>query len=80
VLDGSNDLFQITCLNSTTRNDLTIFSRWGQKVYHQADYDGRWTGIDSHGNDLPEGAYFWVLTYTQNGKEQTKKGYLTIIR
>ena len=80
VLDGSNDLFKITCLNSTTRNDLTIFSRWGQNVYHQADYDGTWTGIDNHGNDLPEGAYFWILTYTQNGKEQTKKGHLTIIR
>ena len=80
VLDGSNDLFKITCLNSTTRNDLTIFSRWGQNVFHQADYDGTWTGIDSHGDDLPEGAYFWILTYTQNGKESTKKGHLTIIR
>ncbi len=80
VLDGSNDLFKITCLNTTTRNDLTIFSRWGQNVYHQADYDGTWTGVDDHGDDLPEGVYFWILTYTQNGKEQTKKGHLTIIR
>lgn len=80
VLDGSNDLFTISCLNAASRNQLSVFSRWGRNVYNKTNYDGTWTGIDNQGNDLPEGAYFWVLKYTQNGKEFTKKGHLTIIR
>jgi len=80
VLDGSNDKFIITCLDPIARNDLSVYSRWGQLVFSQKNYDGTWTGIDNGGKSLPEGAYYWVLTYTENGKEFTKKGHVTIVR
>lgn len=80
VLDGSNDLFTITCLNTSSNNTLTVFSRWGRNVYSKSNYDGSWNGVDDDGNELPSGAYYWVLRYTQNGQDQTQKGHLTIIR
>jgi gliding motility-associated-like protein len=70
--DGKNDVFFIKNLDSNPNSQLTIFNRWGNEVYSNADYQNDWNG-----DDLPHGTYYYVLLL-QNGKDY--KGTLTIIR
>jgi gliding motility-associated-like protein len=81
--DGVNDEFKVEkCQFSNVR--LQIFSRWGEIVYQNSDYNSQWqgkTGDGTSGTDLPEGVYFYVLRALKaNGIEETTKGTVTILR
>jgi gliding motility-associated-like protein len=52
---------------------LTVFDRWGQRVYHSTDYQNNWQG-----DDLPSGVYFYSLDVGECIQEM--KGTLTILR
>jgi trimeric autotransporter adhesin len=79
--DGLNETFQINCLNLYQENNLRIFNRWGQLVFEQANYANDWTGINRLGEELPEGAYFFVFEYRdEQGAMQQMKGHITLIR
>ena len=79
--DGMNEEFQINCLNLYQDNTLQIFNRWGQLVYETDNYANDWTGVNRLGEDLPEGAYFFVFNYTdEGGSMQQLKGHITLIR
>ena len=71
----------IACIETLKDNHLEIYSRWGQKVFEVDGYENDWIGRDANGEPLPEGAYFFVLEYTNadNQREQ-EKGSITIIR
>ena len=78
--DGINDYFDITNLtpDSYPRNALVIFNRWGKKVYEKENYypdDDKWDG-----KGLPDGTYFYVLTYEGFIRKGEFKGSLTILR
>jgi gliding motility-associated-like protein len=60
--DGINDTFEVTGLDVLTDNELTVFNRWGQQVYHMAGYANQWDGRDNNGHALVDGTYFYVLT------------------
>lgn len=79
--DGLNEYFQINCLNLYLDNSLQVFNRWGQLVFEAEDYANDWTGINRLGEDLPDGAYFFVFQYTdEQGAAQQLKGHITLIR
>ncbi|MDG1158487.1 MAG: HYR domain-containing protein, partial [Flavobacteriales bacterium] len=64
--DGVNDTFEILGLEDYPGNVLTIFNRWGHKVFeaeeYQSDWDGTSQSILTIGSSyLPEGTYFYVL-------------------
>lgn len=74
--DGVNDTFEITGLSDYAANELTIFNRWGNTIYHKQGYLNDWTG-----NGLNEGTYYYVLQVKDNsGQSETYKGYLTLLR
>jgi len=73
--DGVNDAFEIPGLADYPDNELTIFNRWGNSVYHKKGYLNDWTG-----NGLNEGTYFYVLQVNDNGTVETYKGYITLLR
>lgn len=74
--DGANDKWRIIGLESYPQNEVSIFNRWGNMVYEKQNYDNDW---DAHG--LNEGTYFYVLKVTDsNGKVQSLKGYITVLR
>lgn len=74
--DGINDTFEITGLSDYPDNELTIFNRWGNTIYHKQGYLNDWTG-----NGLNEGTYYYVLQVKDNsGQSETYKGYLTLLR
>ena len=77
--DGFNDTWVIDGLETYRNSSLKVFNRWGQAVYsntgvYQNDWDGR-----RNGKDLPVGAYYYVITLNQDGKENIS-GDVTIIR
>ena len=80
--DGVNDLFVIVGLDQFPDNALTIFNRWGNKVFEQKPYDNNWGGEDAVGSFslgngvLPEGTYFYILTL--EGDESS--GYIYLNR
>ncbi len=81
--DGKNDVLFITCAE-TVNNKVEIFNRWGQMVFSVVNYDNNgivWEGETKNGAALPEGVYFYVMTYTDTqGVEQRIKGYVNLLR
>ena len=75
--DGNNDFFVIKGLETIGKASLTIFNRWGGRVYENDEYDNSWEGVDDKENPLPDDTYFYVLKPV-NGK--AIKGYLVIRR
>jgi gliding motility-associated-like protein len=86
--DGKNDIFVIRNIDFYPENTLSIYNRWGIEVYRVNSYgqndnffkgfsDGRFTV--SRDVELPEGAYFYTLTYKNTkGIEKNLSGYLYI--
>jgi gliding motility-associated-like protein len=76
-LDGNNDFFVIRGIETIGKTSLTVFNRWGARVFENDDYDNSWDGVDDKANPLPDDTYFYILK-----PEQSKviKGYLVIRR
>ena len=76
-LDGNNDFFVIKGIESLGETSLTIFNRWGARVFENKNYDNLWNGVDDKENPLPEDTYFYILNPE---KSKTLKGYVVIRR
>lgn len=89
--DGKNDLLLLEGIECYPNNSITIFNRYGEKVFEVSGYDNRSTvfngtstAMSNTNTTLPTGTYFYVLNYeygfeTNEGvsrKEQS--GYLYI--
>jgi len=74
--DGVNDFFEIVGLGLFAENELYVFNRWGNEVFHQNHYQNNWNG-----QHLEEGTYYYALRVKmENGQWETFKGYLTLMR
>lgn len=61
------------------KNKVTIFNRWGDKVFEISQYDNdtrRFEGKNDNGKDLPSGTYYYSIE--ASGKTHT--GYLSVKR
>jgi len=72
--DGQNDVWQVAMPDGVEKGDYTIFNRLGGKVF-EGDTNNPWDG-----SACPDGPYFYVLRYTQDGAEKVVKGAVTILR
>jgi gliding motility-associated-like protein len=68
--DGKNDQFEILGLPSGS--ELTVFNRWGNRVYESNDYDNLWAA-----SNIGDGVYYYGLKLP-DGKEYS--GWLQIVR
>lgn len=59
--DGINDRFEIRGIDAYPSNTLTVFNRWGDRVFLRRGYLGEWAGTDASGKPLPDGTYFFTL-------------------
>lgn len=76
--DGRNDVFRVLGGSSMLRNyRLSVFNRWGQKIFETADPSKGWTG---HLAD--PGAYVWYSTFKKAGNIKTTqmKGTVFLMR
>lgn len=80
--DGKNDLFVIKGLNGR-KAKLTVFNRWGNKVYENSEYDNTWNGFPNApgliiGNSkLPQATYYYIIEFQDKDKE-VKTGYVVL--
>ncbi len=82
--DNLNEIFliqYIDLLPETQKNTVSIYNRWGSKVFQVNDYNNTtnvFQGISENGSELPSGSYFYKIEYASGRKTET--GYLTLIR
>jgi gliding motility-associated-like protein len=76
-LDGNNDFFVIGGIETMGKTSLTVFNRWGARVFEKREYDNTWNGVDDRENPLPEDTYFYILKSEQY---KAVKGYVVIRR
>lgn len=69
TIDGANDVFEIA--NLLPQSQLTIYNRWGRKVFESDDYKNDWNG-----GQCSAGVYFFIL-HTPDGTDHS--GTITIL-
>jgi gliding motility-associated-like protein len=69
--DGQNESFVVTGLPANTQ--LTIFNRWGRRLYRQESYDQQWAGTG-----LAAGTYYYLLDGP--GLCRAIRGWVEIVR
>jgi gliding motility-associated-like protein len=81
--DGINDGFgpgPRTNLGNITGYSLTVFNRYGEKVFESNDPLAHWSGIYK-GKILANYSYTWVARYRYGTRPvQVKKGSVTVVR
>jgi gliding motility-associated-like protein len=79
--DEDNETFIINGIQFYPQNNLTVYNRWGNKVYQKSGYNNEWKGESNTSkvgsSALPVGTYFFVLEY---GKQRHKTGYVYLDR
>uniref|UniRef100_UPI0034D96000 HYR domain-containing protein n=1 Tax=Flavobacterium anhuiense TaxID=459526 RepID=UPI0034D96000 len=86
--DGINDFWEIDGITDYPENEVLIYSRWGDLVYHTKGYDNAtnvFSGIANKSrnlgaNQLPEGTYFFEIRVNQPHHFKKTKGYLVLKR
>ncbi len=81
--DGINDTWIIEGIGNYPANCITIFDKWGDKVYEQSGYKNDWQGKGRGSELLPDGTYFYIVQLNEAnhaGGENIFKGSLLIKR
>jgi len=68
--DGLNDYFVID--NLPANHELWVYNRWGNQVYHNANYQNEWSPPD-----ISTGVYFYILSPPCG---EPYKGTVTVVR
>jgi gliding motility-associated-like protein len=78
--DGLNDIFEIYG-SAVEEYDLTIFDRWGGKLFQSGNLKQHWEGKISTGQDAPQGAYVYMIVVKDHkGIEHEYRGTVTLLR
>lgn len=82
--DSKNESWIIENISTnpdTQSNTVTIYNRWGSKVWEGTNYDNdqvKFIGQTENGNELPSGTYFYKIEFISTGRTET--GYLALKR
>jgi|GEM_PF-1634910 len=69
--DGKNDNWQVGNLQYYPQNSLSVFDRWGKKVFEASPYQNSW------GSNAKPGTYFYQFNDGRTGK--VWKGWVEVI-
>jgi gliding motility-associated-like protein len=72
--DNLNDFFDLALLDVER---LSIFNRYGRKVYAQNNYTNQWFGQTDDGKELPSATYYYVIEFKSG---ESKTGWIYIMR
>ena len=80
--DGKNDFFVMKGISGKVVK-LTVFNRWGNKVYENNAYDNTWNGTPNvsgliiGSNKLPQGTYYYIVEF-EDGETKPINGYVVL--
>lgn len=80
--DGYNDTWRINFIEFYPDNEVFIYDRWGQRVYHKKGYDNS-DGWDAKyvGADMPVSTYYYVLKVNfEKSEDKVYNGPISIFR
>lgn len=66
--DNFNDFFWIGMIEYYPNNEVLVFNRYGQMIFNGKNYDNKkvfWDGT-FNGNKVPDGAYYYVIKFTDS--------------
>jgi gliding motility-associated-like protein len=72
--NGSNENFDLRLMDV---KKLTIFDRYGIKVFSKSNYTDEWKGQSDKGDELPSATYYYVIELNEG---QAKTGWIYLIR
>ncbi len=81
--DGKNEVYKPKGLSlGVSFYSMTIWDRWGEKVFETGDPDEGWNGSKNNtGQDLPVGVYMCVLQYRDaRNRPNELREFVTLIR
>lgn len=76
--DGLNESWTLQSVCDPEVYNLTIYSRWGQKLYESNTINESWNG-KYNGRLVSEGVYLFKLTYGRPDATKTVFGHLTVL-
>ena len=78
--DGKNDIFKPLIRGNIVQYKMSIYNRWGQKVFETTDWQKGWDGKVS-GVDTDSNVFVWLCTFQFEGQvSEFRKGTVTVIR
>ncbi len=80
--DKVNDVFRLIA-SSLKEIEISIFDRWGNKVYELTSETGNfaWDGKSQNGKECPAGTYFYIIKANgKDGREFNEKGNVSLFR
>lgn len=75
--DGLNDFWKVPALLAFNNYRVTVFNRWGTKIFETNDISSGWDG-KLKGQEQPTGVYVYIITIGNNS--DFYKGTFTLIR
>lgn len=70
--DGVNELFVIKNIEHHPNTVVTIFDRWGRKIYENSNYNNEWKA-----EGASDGTYFYVIDVPEDKKYN---GFITVFK
>jgi gliding motility-associated-like protein len=77
--DGKNDLFKALNGYNIEEFHLSVYNRWGQKLFETNDQNKGWDGsFNNQPQDM--GVYIWYCYYKRNNQYKKLNGTITLLR
>jgi len=79
--DGKNDLFKVLGAHAISDYHLTVYNRWGQKIFETTDYTKGWDGL-VNGKLQNTGVFVWHSEFKNAGNPNKilMKGTVLLIK
>ena len=77
--DGDNDTWIIDNIAAYPEANVSIINRYGMEVYNATGYQNDWDGT-YEGKDLPDGAYYYVITLPNRDDVVSYTGVINLLR
>ena len=77
--DGHNDNLVFDLFRAYPESKLIVYNRWGNMVYESmVPYKDTWNGVDTTGNPLATGTYYYVIE--KDRVQVLKTGFIELVR
>ena len=76
--DGVNDYWYIKNIENYPKADISVFNRYGQRVYESIGYAKQWDGT-FNGSKLPTGTYYYMIDFRDDYVPK-QAGWVFIVR